>query len=190
MRELDIFKGLKAATEDAAVGEDVDWSFYSELYDPSLATGVAVSAAPFAFGVQQIGELPGAPVGVTALDVNGDGVADAMAWSNDAAVAVAGRGEGRPAQIDVGLGGATYYAPGDFDGDGLADVCRVDGDGVAVLINRAGRSFESVFEASGNFDMCLLADYDRDNDFDLFALGEDRRLLQNDGERRPGRCLK
>lgn len=51
MRELDIFKGLKEATEDAAVGEDVDWSFYSELYDPSLATGVAASAVPFAFGV-------------------------------------------------------------------------------------------------------------------------------------------
>ncbi len=182
MRELDIFKGLKAATEDAAVGEDVDWSFYSELYDPSLATGVAVSAAPFAFGVQQIGDLSGAPLGVTALDVNGDGIADAMAWSNDAAVAVAGKGAGTPALVDAGLGGATYYAPGDFDGDGLADVCRVDGDGVAVLINQAGRSFESVFEASGNFDMCLFADYDRDNDFDLFALGEDRRLLQNDGE--------
>ena len=182
MRELEIFKGLKAATEDAAVGEDVDWSFYSELYDPSLATGVAASAAPFAFGVQQMGELSGAPLGVIALDVNGDAIADAIAWSNDAAVAVAGKAAGTPSVIDTGLGGATYYAAGDFDGDGLADVCRVDGNGVDVLINRAGRTFENAFEVSGNFEMCLFADYDRDNDFDLFALGEDKRLLQNDGE--------
>ena len=182
MRELDVFKGLKAATEDAAVGEDVDWSYYSELYDPSLATGEAASAAPFAFGVERIGELPGDPLGAVALDINGDGVSDAVAWSSDAAVAVAGRAAGGPASIGAGLGGATHYAPGDFDGDGLADLCRVDGDGVEVLVNRAGRSFASAFKASGNFETCLFADYDRDNDFDLFALGQDKRLLQNDGE--------
>ena len=182
MRELDIFKEIKAATEDAAVGEDVDWSFYSELYDPSLATGMAASAAPFAFGVQQIGELPGDPQGVIALDINGDGVSDALAWSSDAAVAVEGKAEGTPAVMNIGLGGATHYATGDFDGDGLADVCRVDEDGVEVLVNRAGRSFSSAFELSGSFGLCLFADYDRDNDFDLFALGQDKRLLQNDGE--------
>lgn len=182
MGELEIFKGLKAATEDAAVGEDVDWSFYSELYDPSLATGLAASAAPFAFGVQPIGELSGEPQGVVALDINGDGTSDALAWSSDAAVAVAGRAEGTPAVINLRLSGATHYAPGDFDGDGLADVCRVDGDGVEILVNQAGSTFASAFETSGNFDMCLFADYDRDNDFDLFALGQDKRLLQNDGE--------
>ena len=182
MRELDIFKEIKAATEDAAVGEDVDWSFYSELYDPSLATGMAVSAAPFAFGVQQIDELSGDPLGVIALDINGDGVSDALAWSSNAAVAVAGKAEGTPAVMNVGLGAATHYAAGDFDGDGLADLCRVDEDGVEVLVNRAGRSFVSAIEVSGSFGLCLFADYDRDNDFDLFALGQDKRLLQNDGE--------
>ena len=182
MRELEIFKGLKAATEDAAVGEDVDWSFYSELYDPSLATGAAEPAAALDFGVQQIGRLAGDPLGAVALDINGDGISDVVAWSGAAAVAAAGGAASAPALIAAGLGGAMHYAPGDFDGDGLADLCRVDGDGVEILVNRAGSSFASAFKASGSFATCLFADYDRDNDYDLFALGRDKRLLQNDGE--------
>ncbi len=181
-RELEIFKGLKEATEDAAVGEDVDWSFYSELHDPSLATGAAASAGPFQFSAQRIGQLPGPPLGVLAVDLNGDGTADALAWSADGAIAAVGRPGGGLSSATVGLGGAQHYASGDFDGDGLADLCRVDGEGVEIVVNRAGRAFERGFELAGSFDLCLFADYDRDNDFDLFALGQDKHLLQNDGE--------
>ena len=180
-RELDEFKALKAATEDAAVGEDVDWSFYSELHDPSLATGEAVPAVPFRFEHREAGQLSGDPLGTLLLDLNADGSADVLAWSATDTVALTGA-SGGPETASTGLGGATYYGAGDYDGDGMADLCRVDGDGVEVLVNRSGRSFNRVFEAAGDFDTCLFADYDRDNDFDLFALGTDKRLLQNDGE--------
>ena len=180
--ELEIFKSLKEATEDDAVGEDVDWSFYSELHDPSLATGAAAPAASFEFASSTIGQLGGAPLGALAWDLNSDGTTDALAWSEEAAIAVLGRASGGPSAFRVGLAGARFYGTGDFDGDGTADLCRVDGDGVEVLVSRPGRSFESAFAAAGDFDLCLLADYDHDNDFDLFSLGDDKRLHQNDGE--------
>lgn len=182
MRELEIFKGLKEATEDAAVGEDVDWSFYSELHDPSLATGEAAPAGDFVFATRTVGELPDQPLGVLSFDLDVDGAADALAWSAQGAVAIAGGAASGPAPVSLGLGGAIHYAAGDFDGDGRADLCRVGGDGVEVLVNRSGRSFSSAFSAAGSFGFCLFADYDHDNDFDLFALGQDKRLFQNDGE--------
>ena len=182
MRELETFKGLKEATEDAAVGEDVDWSFYSELHDPSLATGEAMPATEFAFVTTELSELPGPSLGILAADFDGDEVVDALAWTADAAVVVSGRESGDPSMAPLGLEGAEYYAAGDFDGDGVADLCSVDENGVEVHVNRAGRSFAGAFAESGDFNLCLFTDYDHDNDFDLFALGDDKRLFQNDGE--------
>ena len=180
--ELEIFKALKDATEDDAVGEDVDWSFYSELYDPSLATGVAAPAGPFAFEPSTVASLAGEPAGALTWDLDADGTPDALFWSDEGAAAVRGRASGGPARFRVDLAGARHYGAGDFDGDGVADLCRVDGSGVQVLVNRSGQSLSTVFEASGDFDLCLFADYDHDNDFDLFSLGRDRRLHRNDGE--------
>lgn len=180
--ELEIFKSIKDATEDAAVGEDVDWSFYSELHDPSLATGAAVPAGPFRFASSSVGRLAGTPAGMLTLDVNADGAADALAWSDQGAAMVLGRASGGPTLARSGLSGATYYGAGDFDGDGTADLCRVGADGVEVLVNRGSQSFETAVAVPGEFDVCLFADYDHDNDFDLFALGVDKQLHQNDGE--------
>ena len=180
--ELEIFKGLKEATEDAAVGEDVDWSFYSELHDPTLATGAAAPAGPFRFDSTRVARLPGVAAGALVWDLNSDGIADALAWSDEGATAVLGSASGEPAAARTGLSAARYYGAGDFDGDGTADLCRVDGGGVEVLVNRSGRSFGSAAAVPGDFDLCLFADYDHDNDFDLFSLGTDKRLHQNDGE--------
>ncbi len=182
MRELETFKSIKEATEDAAVGEDVDWSFYAELYDQSLATGAAAPAVPFSFEVRKIAQLVSGAVGALSLDANGDGLADALVWSAQDAVVALARSEAGPSQSGLELPGAVSYAAGDFDGDGMADLCRVDEGGVQVLLNRSGRSFEADAYSPGDFNLCLFADYDHDSDFDLFALGEDRRLLQNDGE--------
>lgn len=180
--ELEIFKGLKDATENDAVGEDVDWSFYSELHDPSLATGVAAPAGAFSFDLSEIATLGGEPLGALVWDLDADGTVDALLWSDEAAAVVRGRTSGGPAAFRASLAGARYYGAGDFDGDGVADLCRVDGEGVEVLVNRSGGSFDRVLAIPGNFDFCLFADYDHDNDFDLFSLGADRRLHRSDGE--------
>ena len=179
--ELAKFKELKAAQEGAAVGEDVDWSFYSELYDPSPANGAAAEPAPFVFGSADLGALNEKPLGALTFDFNGDLRADALVWSAGAALALRG-GADLPQAADLGLAGAAYYAAGDFDNDGLADLCRVDAQGAAVLVSQEGRSFRTAFNQAGRFAACLFHDYDHDSDLDLFALGEDKRLLQNNGD--------
>ena len=181
-QELEIFKGLKAATEDAAVGEDVDWSFYSELYDPSLATGDAAPAVPYKFETRDVARLDGDALGASSLDLNGDGFADAIIWSRQSSVALLGGASDGPEAAPVSLAGASHYGAGDFDGDGLADLCRVDDNGVEVLVNDQGQRFRQAFSQAGGFDLCMFADYDHDNDYDLFALGQEKRLFQNDGE--------
>lgn len=180
--ELEVFKALKAAAEGVAVGEDVDWSYYSELYDPSLATGMAAAPMPYEFAIREVAQPFGKPLGALTLDLNGDGTADALMWSKQGTVAVIGGAGSAPTARDVRTGGGVHFGAGDFDGDGLADLCRVDASGVDVLVNRSGRSFRTGFRLDGRFSLCLFADYDHDNDFDLFVLGDDKRLLQNDGE--------
>ncbi len=180
-REIAKFRELKAAQEGAAVGEDVDWSFYSELYEPAPAEGAAAEAAPFVFDAAALGNLGEKPLGALTFDCNGDSRADALVWSAGAALALRSGAYG-PQAADLGLAGAAHYAPGDFDNDGLADLCRVDAQGVAVLANVEGRSFRTAFSQAGRFAACLFHDYDHDNDLDLFALGQDKRLLQNNGD--------
>ncbi len=179
--ELEKFKELKAAQEGAAVGEDVDWSFYSELYDPALANGAGAEAAPFVFETADIGALNEKPLGALTFDFNGDLRADALVWSAGAALALRG-GADLPQAEALRLAGAVAYAAGDFDNNGFTDLCRVETAGVAILTNEEGRSFRTTFSQAGRFESCLLHDYDHDNDLDLFALGQDKRLFQNNGD--------
>ena len=81
------------------------------------------------------------------------------------------------------LAGASHYAAGDFDGDGLADLCRVDDTGVEVLLNDGGQGFRQVAAEAGGFDLCLFADYDHDNDYDLLRAGARQAAAE---ERRRG----
>ena len=137
---------------------------------------------PYQFDALDVARLDGDALGVLSLDLNGNGISDAIAWSAESAVALAGSASSGPVVASVDLAGAKFYGAGDFDGDGLADLCRVDDTGVEVLVNEGGRRFESAFSDAGEFDLCMFADYDHDNDYDLFALGQQKRLLQNDGE--------
>ena len=179
--ELEKFKELKAALEGATVGEDVDWSFWSELYDPTEASGAAEQPVAFAFSSAEVGKVDGAPLGALTFDLNGDRIADALVWSANSAIALAGAASGPRARA-VRLEGASFYAAGDFSNAGSSGLCRVNSKGVAALANEGGQSFRAVFNSAGRFESCLFHDYDHDNDLDLFALGEDKRLFQNDGE--------
>ncbi len=179
--ELEIFKALKAAQDEVDMSEDVDWSFYSELYDPTLATGMAVPAVEYVFAAREVTQVQGKPLGVLTLDLNGDKATDVLVWSEQGASVLLGGSSG-PALRKIELQGALFYGAGDFDGDGLADFCRIDQKGVSLLVNQGGGSVESRFGMAGKYNFCMFADYDHDNDYDLLALGEEKRLFQNDGE--------
>ena len=45
-RELAIFQKLKALTEGAAIPEDMEWSYYAEIYDPIVPRPESDPAAP------------------------------------------------------------------------------------------------------------------------------------------------
>src|SRR5207244_3934026 len=77
------------------------------------------------------------------------------------------------------LDAAGPIAIGDFNNDGLPDLCS----GARLLTNRKG-----TFTAGGKplhpgtFQKCVWIDYDHDYDLDLMLLGQTQVLLRNNGD--------
>ena len=174
-RELAIFQRLKKEHEGAAIPQDPEWSAYAEIYDPidmkspqSRAEGRRIPLAP---GL----------TGQLLLDVDGSGKAAVLAWNRQGLV-VHRDGEvlkntGLESVKDV-----ISAAAGDFDNDGLADLCVLTESGPALYRNVRGR-FQK-FEAnlpSGRFEKAVWLDYDHDYDLDLLLLGDKPVLLRNQG---------
>jgi tetratricopeptide (TPR) repeat protein len=179
------FQRLKAAQEGAAVGEDVDWSFYAELHDPKEPGPPAAQAGETTFGGQQLeGAAAGQPRGLALLDANGDRKPDVLAWSDRAAALFLNSdGNLRATPFPSLEGEVRHVAPGDFNNDGLADLVWISATGAALLVNEQG-SFASAPQhlAKGNFDQALWVDYDHDYDLDLLLVGADKALLRNNGD--------
>jgi hypothetical protein len=75
-----------------------------------------------------------------------------------------------------------FIAPGDFDNDGLPDLCVITTKGAALYRNVNGKFQKHADLATGSFRKALWLDYDHDYDPDLFLVGDDSRLLRNNGE--------
>jgi tetratricopeptide (TPR) repeat protein len=179
------FQRLKAAQEGAAVGEDVDWSFYAELYDPKEPGPAAALASETTFRAQQLeGSPAGQPRGIAVLDANGDRKPDVLVWS-DRAAALLLNSEGtlRAAVFPSPEGEVRNVAPGDFNNDGFPDLAWVGANGASLFGNQQG-SFSAPPRnlAEGNFDQALWVDYDHDYDLDLMLVGADKALLRNNGD--------
>jgi tetratricopeptide (TPR) repeat protein len=91
-RELAVFQEIKDRQKQAAVPEDLEWSWYSELLDE-----VEPAAEPAAAEVEPEWEarelargLDPATAGLAVLDAGGDGGADLLAWSAAGAALWAG----------------------------------------------------------------------------------------------------
>ena len=81
------------------------------------------------------------------------------------------------------LKGVIFVAAGDFDNDGLPDLCVLTESGPFLYRNLKGRSRR--FQAAlppGRFERAVWLDFDHDYDLDLFLLGEKSALLRNEGE--------
>jgi hypothetical protein len=177
-KELATFQQLKKSQEGAAVPEDMNWSWYAEIYDPIDALP-ANPPAPPVYRTERLGE---GYTGAVALSLDGGPKASLIAWSparvtvfQNAATPLTGTGL-------EGLRDVVSIVPGDFDNDGFPDLAVVTTQGVTLYRNVKGKFQKQADLASGAFRAATWLDYDHDYDLDLFLLGDDSRLLRNNGQ--------
>jgi tetratricopeptide (TPR) repeat protein len=179
--ELRIFQELKKQQEGAAVPEDMEWCQYAELYDPIDAPPSAPLAAPVYRDEKLADGFDGPSSGVATL-LGANGRPDLVAWS-------AGRTalfrNGRTLVENSGLEelrDVQFIAPGDFDNDGLPDLCVVTSKGAALYRNTGSRFVKHADLGAGSFRKAVWIDYDHDYDDDLILIGDESRLMRNNGE--------
>jgi Flp pilus assembly protein TadD len=181
-RALAVFQQAKQAQEAGGLAQDMEWCAWAELLDP--APPAAAAPAPASSGDpardKRVPLAGGAVQGAVALDSRGEGRADLLAWSRDAILLFR---HGTEAVRDTGLAGVRdvlAVAAGDFDNDGLPDLCVLTGAGPALYRNVRGR-FEKVAAAlpKGRYTHAVWLDFDHDYDLDLFLFGEGSSLLRN-----------
>lgn len=183
-RELALFQEIKASQEGAAVPEDLEWSWYSEVLDEIEPRGVDAARpapAPKLEPAELASGLDPATSGLAVLDADGDGRPDLLAWSKTG-VLLFREGASRLEKTGLeDLKGVTSAAPGDFDNDGLADLL-VLAPGPVLYRNAKGR-FEKVAAPlpAGTFRQALWLDFDHDYDADLVLLGDRSALVRNQG---------
>lgn len=172
--EIAAFQRIKKLQDETGMDEDVDWSFYSELYDP-------VDVSPPAEKVQLTQFEPQTPVELGKAQRSGAIPLDnsrVLTWS-ESGVAVLSPGKDA---VTLGVEDLRHLSLGDADNDGQPDGCIVDAKGVRRL--EIGEKNVSIGDAwlEGDFEFCMFHDYDHDGDQDLFIGGEPNKLLQNQGE--------
>ncbi|MEM1207060.1 MAG: FG-GAP-like repeat-containing protein [Acidobacteriota bacterium] len=182
---MKVFRKLKKRNEGAAVPEDLEWSWWAEIYETlePEAARPAGPAATLAFDAKTVATgVDAATSSLTVFDADGDGSLDLLhASGSGLGLLLAGE-----ETTDVGLGdvkGVRAVAPGDFDNDGLKDLALVTAEGPSLWRNLGDR-FERTAVAlpAGDFQALLWVDYDHDYDLDLFLLGADQKLARNKGE--------
>ncbi|HEX4604511.1 MAG TPA: FG-GAP-like repeat-containing protein [Candidatus Angelobacter sp.] len=185
MREMDLFNEIKKRKAGAAVAEDPEWSYYSEIYDSVEFEGESDSAASGQFKFQSRKVASGispATAGMAVLDFDGDGQPDLIAWSENGIVLLK-NGVTPVANSGLeGIRGVISISPGDFNNDGLPDLAVLTKTGAALYGNRGGR-FEPLLSKmpAGIYTKAIWLDYDHDYDLDLILLGEKSVLLRNEG---------
>lgn len=185
-RALARFKEIKALQEGAAVPEDLEWSWYSEILDEIEPEPVEAGRAA---GLKlEPAELGGSEMGVDAasaslhvFDADGDGKPDLLAASSAGLRLFLEGTRPAPATGLEEIRGAVAVAPGDFDNDGLADLAVV-GPSASLWRNTGGR-FQKVAAPlpAGAFRLAAWLDFDHDYDVDLVLLGDGAALLRNQG---------
>ena len=176
-RELRIFQDLKKQQEGAAIPEDMEWSAYAEIYDP-IAQPVSAPLAPPVYRAEKIAD---GFTGVAAIDVDGGARPSLIAWSLAGAKLFR---NGRTPVSDSGLEqlrDVVFIAPGDFDNDGLPDLCVLTTHGAELYRNVGGKFTKQAGLAAGSFRQAVWIDYDHDYDLDLILVGDESKLLRNNG---------
>ncbi len=169
-RERKAFEDAKKRSEGAAVPEDMEWCFYAELYDPpEPRPSAAKQAARYQDKVVSSGAS-----GILAVDPDGSGHIDLLIWSPNSVRFLNYKAGGLDNLRDV-----RSVAAGDFDNDGLADLCVVTASGSTLFRNNKG-AFTKVADFP-SATKALWLDFDHDNDPDLLLFGPKPALMRNNG---------
>jgi len=134
-KELQEFQRLKKAQEGAAVPEDMEWCDYAEIYDPLDAPGPGPEPRP----TYEAHAFPEKADGWLLLDAFGSGHPDVLAWTGGKLKLYR---QGLTPVADSGLAdisGVISAAEGDFDNDGLMDLCILTDKGPLLYRNAKGR---------------------------------------------------
>jgi len=185
-KALAAFQDAKARQKAADDSEDMDWCYWAELYDPIEAQGAGRDTSPAATLAFDAKKLPGAvdaaSAGMQLIDLEGDGKTDLIVWSNNGILVY---GEGTKPVANSGLENIKNVrgvAAGDFDNDGLADLCVVTASGAGLYRNVKGRFEKQAAELpAGDYETAVWLDYDHEYDADLMLLGKSSVLLRNEG---------
>ena len=182
-RELQAFQDLKKQQEGAAIAEDVDWCNYAEIYDPPRAVTPVTNATPPVYDDTTLdGKVDAKSAGMLLIDSTGKGQTDLLVWSSNGIALYA---QGAKKVVDAGLNDvkdAVFVAAGDFDNDGLMDLCVLTPTGAAIYRNTGGKFAKSTMALpQRRFERAIWIDYDHDYDLDLFLLGDKPALIRNQG---------
>jgi tetratricopeptide (TPR) repeat protein len=182
-KRLARFQELKRAQELAGITEDMEWSDYSEVYDPvdpSLSSGDAADPAPVRFAARRLPGAIGQNPGAIALNFDGDLKPDLLVWSTSGGLLY--RGGTTPVAFDI-LKAGRSFAAGDADNDGFPELCMLTEVDAQLIPNRKGSFGQGAKTvARGKFVKALWVDYDHDYDLDLILIGENPAVLRNQGE--------
>jgi tetratricopeptide (TPR) repeat protein len=188
-RALKDFQRAKEDQQERGDAEDMEWCYYAELYDPIEARPPGRDPSPPAelkFEDRRLGgKVDANTAGLLTIGSGSDRAPDLLVWSQmGAKLYRGGRDEIHDSGL-AGLEGIVAVAPGDFDNDGLTDLCVLTDQGPRLFHNAKG-AFEEVKSSlpQERFDFALWFDFDHDYDPDLFLLGAKSYLFRNEGQGR------
>ncbi len=180
-RERKLFEEAKKRDEGAAVPEQMEWCFYAELYDPPEKRPSAANL-PTRYDDHLLSRgWDPARSGMLALDSDGSGEADLLVWSDSRIVLYKHGAQEAKSSGFEGLTGIVDVAAGDFDNDGLTDLCVIARDQATLFRNDHGTFKKFADFPAPGAKRALWLDYDHDYDLDLLLFGSKSLLMRNDG---------
>jgi len=182
-RDLANFQRIQILQKSWVIPEDVEWCSYAEIYDPPAARVEAAAPPEPTFTDTRLeGTVDSSSGGLTLIDSTGSGKTDLLVWSSQG-IRLYQRGQQLATGIGLeGLTGVIDVAPGDFNNDGLMDLCVLTASGPALFRNTGGRFVRDSSRLPGRrFEKAVWLDYDHDYDLDLVLLGAQPALMRNQG---------
>ncbi|MBI4479539.1 MAG: VCBS repeat-containing protein [Acidobacteria bacterium] len=183
-RELNLFQQIRQQQAGAAIPEDLDWSFYAEIYDIIEPPTPTAPVAELRFDDRQIADgFDPLTAGLAVLDFNADGRTDLIAWSGNGVHLFRDGSEAVESAAGLGsLRSVRSIAPGDFNNDGFADLAVIADTGATLYLNQNGQFQRSPVQLpTGQYAKAVWIDYDHDYDLDLILLGDKSALARNNG---------